>query len=127
MNQLQGLTSAEVQERIRQGLVNRTRRSHWRDYLQIINRNLLTWYNAVVTLAAIALFWHHAYPGGLAVCGMAVANSAIGLFQEIRAKHHLEKLAILVETHARARRDGQVQDIPAGDLVQGDLVLIAAG
>src|SRR5262249_25955374 len=100
MGEARGLTSAEVEERVRMGLVNRTRRSQWRDYLQIINRNLLTWYNAVVTTAAIALFALQEYPGGLAVCGMAVANSAIGLFQEIRAKHHLEKLAILVETHA---------------------------
>src|SRR5262245_15342931 len=127
MSEARGLTAAEVEERVRQGLVNRTRRSQWRDYLQIVKRNLLTWYNAVVTPAAIALLVLKEYPGALAVCGMAVVNSAIGLFQEIRAKRHLDRLAILVETRARVRRDGPAQDIPAGDVVQGDHVLIAAG
>ena len=50
-----GLSTAEVEGRVRRGQVNRTRRSDWRDYAQICSRNLLTWFNAMVTPAAIAL------------------------------------------------------------------------
>src|SRR5467141_1564925 len=90
--QLQGLTAAEVEERIRKGKVNRTRRSHWRDYAQIIKRNVLNWYNAMVTPAAVALWAlpQPEYQGAIAVSGMAIVNSGIGLFQEIRAKHYLD-------------------------------------
>src|SRR5207237_3266041 len=59
--------------------------------------------------------------------GMAIVNSAIGLFQEIRAKHYLDKLTILVESKARVVRDGEVHAIPAGDVVRDDHILLAAG
>jgi cation-transporting P-type ATPase E len=124
---LQGLTAAQVEERIRQGQVNRVRRSHWRDYRQIIARNVLNWYNAMVTPAAVALLFLREYPGAIAVSGMAIVNSAIGLVQEIRAKQYLDKLTILVESKARVVRDGQVQEIPAGDVVLGDHILLASG
>ncbi len=121
------MTAAAVAERVRLGQVNRTRRTLWRDYGQILSRNLLTWFNAMVTPAAIALWLVGEPYGAFAVTGMAVVNSAIGLFQEIRAKHHLDKLALLVETRARVIRDGQAQEIPAGDVVLGDHILLAAG
>jgi cation-transporting ATPase E len=122
-----GLTSAEAAERRRRGLVNRTPRSDWRAYLNILSRNLFTWFNAMVTPAAIALFALQEYQGGIAVSGMAIVNSALGLVQEIRAKHHLDKLALLVETRARVLRDGQVQEIHSGDVVQEDVILLSAG
>src|SRR6516225_9547067 len=122
-----GLSTAEVEDRIQKGLVNRTPRSEWRDYGQILSRNLLTWFNAMVTPAAVALFYLGEIPGGIAVSGMAVVNSTLGLFQEIRAKRHLDKLLILVESKARVIRDGQVQVISSGDVVLGDQILLASG
>jgi cation-transporting ATPase E len=125
--QPRGLTSAEVAERIRQGEVNRTPRSDWRDYANIVARNVLTWFNAMVTPAAVALFLLGEYQGAIAVSGMAIVNSTLGLAQELRAKRHLDKLAIMVETRARVVRDGQTQQIPAGDVVLGDHILLASG
>src|SRR5215813_7555316 len=97
----QGLTAAEVAERVRRGQVNRTPRSDLREYAQIVARNLFTWFNAMVVPAAAALVALHEYQGGLAVSGMAVVNTVLGLAQEIRAKRHLDKLTILTETRAR--------------------------
>jgi cation-transporting ATPase E len=122
-----GLTAAEVAERVRQGLVNRTPRSVGREYAAIVARNLFTLFNALVAPAAIALFVLHKYAGAFAVSGMAIVNTAIGLAQEIKAKWHLDQLTILVETRARVCRDGRDQEIPAGDVVLGDLVLMGAG
>ena len=50
-----GLTSAEVAERVRRGQVNRTPRSDWADYANIVARNVFTWFNAMVTPAAVGL------------------------------------------------------------------------
>jgi cation-transporting ATPase E len=58
---------------------------------------------------------------------MAIVNSAIGLIQEIRAKWHLDRLALLVETRARVVRDGEVHTIPSGEVVRDDAVLLNAG
>src|SRR5262249_4938052 len=90
-----GLTSAEVAERVRRGEVNRTRRSQAAEYADIVRRNIITVFNCLVFPAAVALFWVGDIRGGIAVSGFATINTIIGLGQEIRAKRHLDKLAIL--------------------------------
>jgi cation-transporting P-type ATPase E len=124
---LSGLTSAEVEERIRLGQVNRVRRSDAAEYRDIIVRNLFTLFNALVVPAAIALFLLREYNGALAVSGMAFINTVLGLGQEIRAKRHLDQLTLLTEAHARVVRDGKEVDIPSSEVVQGDVVLLRAG
>jgi cation-transporting P-type ATPase E len=122
-----GLTSTEVAERVRRGQVNRAPHAEWKDYASILSRNVLTWFNAMVTPAAIGLILLQQYQGALAVSGMAIVNSLLGLVQEIRSKWHLDRLAILVEARARVLRDGKIQSIPAGDVVLDDQVLLSAG
>jgi cation-transporting ATPase E len=122
-----GLTAAEVAQRVERGQVNRAPRSAWAEYRDIFARNLLTLFNALVVPAAIALFVLHKYGEAWTVSAMAVINSIIGLVQEVRAKQHLDKLAILSETRARVVRDGVAQTIPAGDVVLGDHVLLCTG
>src|SRR5947209_1376158 len=123
----QGLTAAEVADRVRRGQVNRTPSSAWADYAQIVRRNVLTLFNALVLPAAVALFYLGKVQGGLAVSGMAIVNTVIGLVQEIKAKRHLDQLAILVETRVRVLRDGQPQEIAASDVVLGDCILLNSG
>src|SRR5215475_9330593 len=106
-----GLSAAKVEERVRKGLVNRPSQSHVAEYCAIFGRNLLTLFNALVVPAAIALFLLRAYRAAIAVSGLAVVNSIMGLIQELRAKRHLDRLEILVEPKARVLRDGQVQTI----------------
>jgi cation-transporting P-type ATPase E len=124
---LAGLTSAEVEERKRRGQVNRVRRSDAAEYRDIVFRNLFTLFNALVVPAAIALFLLQEYQGAIAVSGMATINTVLGLVQEIRAKRHLDQLTLLVETRARVVRDGKEVEVPAGDVVLGDHILLQAG
>src|SRR5262245_37439475 len=122
-----GLTAAEAARRVALGQVNRTPSSDWADYREIIRRNVFTLFNALVMPAAVALFFLREYPSAWAVSALALINSAIGLIQEVRAKRHLDKLAILVETKARVIRDGETHQIPAGDVVLGDHIVLVAG
>jgi magnesium-transporting ATPase (P-type) len=122
-----GLSTAEVAERVRKGLVNRPSQSHAAEYRAIFGRNLLTLFNALVVPAAIALFLLRDYRAAIAVSGLAVINSLMGLVQELRAKRHLDRLEILVEPKARVLRDGQVQTIASGQIVQDDRLLLQSG
>src|SRR5689334_3439602 len=108
MNEMisQGLTSLEVAEHVRRGEVNRMPRKQLVDYGRIVARNLFTWFNAMVVPAAVALFILGEFQGGIAVSGMAVVNTVLSLAQEIRAKWHLDHLAILVEAKSKVWRDG---------------------
>jgi cation-transporting ATPase E len=124
---LSGLTSAEAALRLARGEGNRVRRSDRAEYLDIVARNVLTLFNALVVPAAVALFFLGEYRDALAVSGMALTNTVLGLIQEVRAKRHLDRLTLLAETRARVVRDGQAHVIPAGDVVRGDLLLLGAG
>src|SRR5215472_15546720 len=109
--ELPGLSSAEVEERTRLGQVNRVQRSSAAEYRAIVARNLFTLYNFLVVPAAVALVLLHEYEGAIAVSGMVLINTVLGLAQEIRAKYHLDRLTLLAETRARVRRDGQEIDV----------------
>ncbi len=95
------------------------------EYLDIAGRNLLTLFNALVVPAAGALFYLGEYRDALAVSGMAVTNLVLGLVQEVRAKRHLDRLTLLTEARVRVRRDGKLQEVPAGDVVRDDVLLLS--
>jgi cation-transporting P-type ATPase E len=122
-----GLSAAEVADRVRRGLVNRAARSPWPEYRDIFARNLFTLFNALVVPAGIALFFFAQYGDAWAVSAMVVINTVLALVQELRAKWHLDRLALLGEVRARVVREGTVQVIAAGDVVQDDHVLLTAG
>jgi Ca2+-transporting ATPase len=54
-------------------------------------------------------------------------NGLLGFWQERQAQHSLAAIKALVVPQARVRRDGAVQQIPADELVPGDIVLLEAG
>ncbi len=122
-----GLTSAEVRARAVRGEINRSPTSRWNDYRDIISRNTLTVFNALVLPAAVALFFLRDYKAAWAVSAMGVLNTLIGLLQEVRAKKHLDQLAILTATRCRVRRDGEVREIRSAEVVLDDLLLLRAG
>src|SRR5262245_28249047 len=105
-----GLTAAEAAERAARGLVNRVRRSDAAEYLDIVRRNVLTLFNALVVPAAILLLMLGEYKAGAAVSGMMIVNTLLGLVQEVRAKRQLDRLTLLAETRVRAVRDGNPQE-----------------
>jgi magnesium-transporting ATPase (P-type) len=59
--------------------------------------------------------------------GILVSNIAIGSFQEIRSKRALDRLAALVAPEAVVVRDGVDRRVPVEQVVEGDLVRLAAG
>ncbi len=123
----QGLTASEVAARVARGEVNAVPRSDLREYLDILWRNLFTLFNGLVLPAAIALLLLGKTKDGIGVSGMALTITVLGLIQEIRAKRHLDKLALLTETRARVLRDGQPQVIRASEIVKDDHLLLRAG
>jgi cation-transporting ATPase E len=122
-----GLTSAEAARLTASGQVNRAPGSGWADYREILLRNTVTFFNVLVVTAAVALFVLGDYRGAWAVSAYALINAIIGLVQEIRAKRHLDRLALLVEGRIRVIRDGVEVQIRSGDIVLGDRVVLNAG
>ena len=59
--------------------------------------------------------------------GVLVANALVGIVQELRAKRTLDRLAVLTAPQARAVREGEVREIPVGEVVLDDVLEVRPG
>ena len=121
-----GLSSGEVSRRIEQGLVNETKGSAEKTTGQIIKSNLLTYFNLIFLLIAVVLCLVGSFKN-LTFLPLVIANSLIGIVQELRAKQILNKMSLLNAPHAVVLRNGVRQKVNAEELVQDDVILLSAG
>lgn len=61
------------------------------------------------------------------ILGILIINAVIGTYQEMKAKNSLEALSKMASPHTKVIRDGKVYDVPASDIVPGDVVALDAG
>jgi Ca2+-transporting ATPase len=64
---------------------------------------------------------------GLAIAAVIVINAGIGFLTELRAARSMEALYRLGRVSARVRREGKIQEVPAEELVPGDIVVVEGG
>jgi len=82
----------------------------------------------MISLAAWALEGAGDIPfDAIVIAVIVVANAVIGLWQEARAEAAVAALAKLAAPVARVRRGGQVVEVPAREVVPGDVLLLAEG
>ena len=61
------------------------------------------------------------------IYGIVVAIAVVGFLNEYKAEKTVEALRKLVAQNAKVRRNGEVLEVPAGELVPGDVVLLEEG
>ena len=122
-----GLTSEQVEKRIKQKLFNKTTKQTTKTYFEIIKSNVLTFFNILLTIIAIAEIAVGNAEGIIAFMTVMILNMIIGLFQDIRAKRLVEKLKLSVEPTVKVIRDGKIQDIPTGEIVLDDIFFLETG
>ncbi|MFN0030213.1 MAG: HAD-IC family P-type ATPase [Acidimicrobiales bacterium] len=121
-----GLSAAEVEVRRRAGHINRAPRSPGRTIGQILRANVLTGFNLV--LGAIFVVVILVAPPQDGLFGVVlVANAAIGVTQELRARRTLRRLAVLAAPGAIVVRDGVETTVAATEVVVDDVVVLRAG
>ncbi|MFE7530772.1 HAD-IC family P-type ATPase [Kitasatospora sp. NPDC057542] len=121
-----GLSTAEVAERVAKGQVNDVPVRSSRSTREIVRANVFTRFNAIIgVMFGIILIVGPIQDGlfGLVI----VANTAIGIIQELRAKKTLDSLALIGEARPQVRRDGAVQQIGVSEIVLDDTVLLGIG
>ena len=97
-----------------------------RSYRSIVRANTLTVFNLILAVfGAVTLAFGDARDA--LFLGVIVANTAIGIVQEVRAKHALDRLALLVAPHALVVRDGLERKIAIEEVVKGDLLRVGPG
>ena len=121
-----GLTSEEVEERKKQGLVNEDTTVPTKKVSRILRENFFTLFNFLNLFLAIAIFVVGSYKNMLFM-GIVIINTAISTFQEIRSKKMIDKLAILAESKAKVIRDGFKQEISIHEIVLDDILEYETG
>ncbi|MEU8436311.1 HAD-IC family P-type ATPase [Streptomyces sp. NPDC029216] len=121
-----GLTTAEVAERVARGDVNDVPLRSSRSTADIVRANVFTRFNAIIgVLWVIMLF---VAPIQDSLFGFViVANTGIGIIQELRAKKTLDGLAVIGEAKPSVRRDGATAEISTSEIVLSDVIELGPG
>ncbi len=121
-----GLSSAEVEERVRQGAVNVDSTVKTRSTGQIVRENVCTLFNLVNVILAAFVFVTGSYKNMLFMV-VIVVNVLIGIVQEIRSKKTTDALSIVTSSKATVLRDGAYAELPLNELVRDDVVRLGRG
>lgn len=121
-----GLTDAEVEQRIEQGLTNHTDISTDKTTKEIVVSNVCTYFNLIFLVITILLVAVGSFRN-LTFLPIIIGNTVIGIVQELRAKKTLEKMSLLNAPHADVIRNGEMTQIATEKLVKDDVILLTAG
>lgn len=121
-----GLTTADVAERIAAGQVNDVPVRSGRTVAEIVRANLFTRINAIMGVLFGVILAVGPIQDAL-FGGVIIANTVIGVVQELRAKRTLDRLAIVGAARPVVRRDGRAVELAAADIVRDDLIELGPG
>ena len=121
-----GLTTEQVNKRIEQGLVNKSKKAVTKTYWEIIRTNAFSLFNIVLYAIAICMAIAKQFSSMVFVL-ILLCNVAIGIIQDIRARNEVRKLSLVTEPKSYVVRDGKICEIPSDQLVLDDIVILKAG
>ncbi len=93
---------------------------------EIIKEHVFTFFNLIFVVLAAALLFVGAYKDATFLF-IAVANTAIGIVQEIRSKRTVDKLTLLAAARGTVVREGAEVSVPTDHMVRDDIAVFSAG
>lgn len=122
----EGLGPQEISARQHGGLRNVVPASNTRSERRIVKDNVFTFFNLIFLVLGALLLFVGSFKN-MTFLIVAVANTVIGIFQEIRAKRAVDKLTLVATGTVRAIRSGERVSVRTDQLVRDDIVEFAAG
>ncbi len=122
-----GLSAEEAARRLEEYGPNELRAEEsappWRMFVAQFNDFMIWVLMAAVVLAAL----EGQVPEAIAITAILILNGVLGFVQEYRAEQALEALKRMSAPAATVLRDGAERDVPAAELVPGDIVMLESG
>jgi len=81
----------------------------------------------MIEVAAVLSAYLERWPDFIMITALLLINAALGFIQEYKAENAIQALKDQLALTARVLRDGKWQDIPATNLVPGDIVMVKLG
>ncbi|MFP3895762.1 MAG: cation-translocating P-type ATPase [Anaerolineales bacterium] len=123
----EGLDGREVERRRQRYGPNRLREAETESAWEILIRQFKSLIVALLAAASVLSFAFGEFVESIAIGGVIVINGIIGFVMELRAVRSMEALQELSRVEVRIRREGQRKEMPAEDLVPGDIVDLEGG
>jgi cation-transporting ATPase E len=121
-----GLSDAEVAKRVAEGKTNDVPARAARSVKEIVRANVFTRINAILGVLLIIVLATGSFINGLFGL-LIVANSGIGIIQELRAKQTLDRLAIVGQAKPVVRRRSGTAVRPPNEVVLDDVIELGPG
>ena len=126
LDKIYGLTNEEVSSLELEGLTNEIPDKSGKTALAIIRDNVFTYFNLIFLVLSVLLIMAGAFRS-LTFMPVVIANSLIGIIQQLHAKKVLDKLNVMSAPEAVVIREGEEKIIPVSKLVLGDVIFLKAG
>ncbi|MBW1604908.1 HAD-IC family P-type ATPase [Lactobacillus sp. Sy-1] len=121
-----GLTADQVKSRIEADEINHSPKTLTKSVWAIIKINTFTLFNLINVVLAAFVIYTGSYKNLLFLV-VAVINTVIGSFQEIRSKRQIDKMTLLSRDKTSVVRDGQLVTIDPDQIVVGDVIELSRG
>lgn len=121
-----GLNLSQVKERQHHGWANDPVESPTKTVGQIVRENCCTFFNFIFIVLAALLIAVGSLDDLLFLL-IALANTGIGIIQQLRSKQTVDKLNLLSAPRANVVREGNVISVPAAQLVRDDVAELSSG
>ena len=123
----EGLSSAEASERLKEYGRNEFEEKKKKTKLQMFLSQLQDPMIYILGAAVVVSTFLGEYSDSIIIVAVILLNAVIGMVQEAKAEQSLEALKKMSSPMALVRRDGVIAEVPAAELVPGDIVLLEAG
>ncbi|BBY64864.1 HAD-IC family P-type ATPase [Mycolicibacterium helvum] len=121
-----GLSADEVAARIAEGKTNDVPSRASRSVVEIVRANVLTRINAILGVLLLIVLSTGSLINGMFGL-LIIANSGIGIIQELRAKKTLDNLAIVGQVKPTVRRQSGTNPLPPNEVVLDDVIELGPG
>lgn len=121
-----GLTTEDVNKRVEEGKTNKVKSTNLKSVRKILFDNIFSFFNIILFLLAALLISIKSYEN-LIFLLIAIINTCIGIYQEIKARNTIKNLSFLSASTATVIRNQEQQEIAIEDIVLNDIYYVSLG
>ena len=123
----QGLTRSQASIKLEEYGENRLKEGKRKGVLQVFAEQFADLLVMILIVAAIISAATGGIEGTIVIIAVLILNAVLGTVQHFKAQKSLDSLKAMSAPHARVLRNGEKTEIPAAELVPGDILLLEAG
>lgn len=124
---MDGLSEAEAKARLEQYGYNKLQEGKRKGVLQVFAEQFADLLVIILIIAAIISALTGGLEGTIVILAVLILNAVLGTVQHFKAQKSLDSLRAMAAPNARVMRGGQKMEVPAAELVPGDILLLEAG